>query len=347
MKSPLAAPFGRPPALRPWAAAGLALAALALIMLACRQGQPPPPTPIPTLKPGDHTFQLTHGGRERSYLVHVPPTADPTQPIPVVLNFHGGGGNAETQQASSGMDALADEQGFIVVYPNGSGPLARRLLTWNAGACCGYAMENGVDDVGFALALLDDLAARTPIDPTRIYATGFSNGAMLAHRLGAEAADRIAAIAPVAGALMLESISPAQPLPVMHVHSVDDPRALYQGGLAPPFPLTNTRILHPPLEERLALWLEANGCPATARLEAKIRGAAGTQDEGHTGAKLVYGPCDQGTEVVLWKLSGPGHVWPGGQSAVGEELVGAPTSIIDANQEMWAFFQRFTRAGGP
>jgi polyhydroxybutyrate depolymerase len=264
----------------------------------------------------------------------------------VVLSFHGGGGNAAIQQSATGMDALADQQGFIVVYPNGTGPLEGRLLTWNAGACCGYAMKKGVDDVGFSLALLEDLAAKTPIDPSRIYATGFSNGAMLAHRLGAEAADRIAAIAPVAGALMLESISPARPLPLMHIHSVDDPRALYQGGLGPPFPLTNYRVLHPPVEERLALWLEANGCPAVPRIEAELRGGPGTPDAGHSATKLVYGPCHLGAEVVLWKLSGPGHVWPGGASMGQEAVVGPPTTIIDANREIWAFFQRFTRAGG-
>ena len=151
------------------------------------------------LAPGDHRVTLQHGGRQRSYIVHVPPAAREGRPLPVVLNFHGGGGNAEAQQKYSRMDALADAEGFLVVYPDGTGRMADKLLTWNAGTCCAYSVTNNVDDVGFTLALLADLEARQPVDRRRVYATGLSNGAMMAWRLAVEASDRIAAIAPVAG----------------------------------------------------------------------------------------------------------------------------------------------------
>src|ERR1700693_1294228 len=118
------------------------------------------PTP---LTPGDHTRALTVGDLKRSYLVHVPKSYDGAKPFPVVLAFHGGGSNAEQMVRFCGLNDKADKAGFIVVYPNGTGRL-ERLLTWNGGNCCGYAMLNKVDDVAFTKALLDDLAKVAKVD---------------------------------------------------------------------------------------------------------------------------------------------------------------------------------------
>ena len=186
-----------------------------------------------SLGAGDHDRSLAFGGATRTYFVHVPPRVSEGQPLPVVLAFHGGGGNASGFKAYAGLDALADRQGFVVVYPDGSGRLGRRLLTWNAGGCCGYAAAQNVDDVGFALAVLRDVARNVSVDPARVYATGHSNGAMMAYRMAIDASDRIAAVAPVAGAMQAPGFPPPRPVPVLHIHSVDDPRALYAGGLGP------------------------------------------------------------------------------------------------------------------
>ncbi|MBI4191372.1 MAG: prolyl oligopeptidase family serine peptidase [Betaproteobacteria bacterium] len=294
------------------------------------------------LDPGDHGFTLEHQFRKRSYLARVPPHATAAAPLPVVLNFHGGAANAKNHKSYSRMDAVADREGFIAVYPNGSGGIGERFLTWNAGTCCGPAAATQADDVGFVLALLDDLARRTPVDRNRIYATGLSNGAMMAYRLAAEASERIAAVAPVAGAMTVVRFAPSRPVPVMHIHSVDDQRALYNGGLGPPFPLSGTRVLHPPVEEMLARWVRHNGCAPQPAIAAALRGGDGTRDQGQSARKFVYAPCRAGTEVVLWKLTGAGHVWPGGQRDYMKRLLGADTAIIDANSEMWRFFSRFT-----
>ncbi len=184
------------------------------------------------LAPGDYRFELEAGGRDRSYLVHVPPPAA-SGALPVVLSLHGGGGNARQHRRSTGMDAAADRDGYIAVYPNGSGRLGDLFLTWNAGICCGYAQAQDVDDVGFISALLDDLGRRAAIDPRRIYAAGHSNGGMMAHRLGDELSGRIAAIASVAGARVPTSRG-GRAVPVLQIHSEDDPRALYHGGAGPP-----------------------------------------------------------------------------------------------------------------
>ena len=212
--------------------------------------------------PGDHAITLTYEKRERSAIVHVPPHAIDKRDISVVLNFHGGGGHGANEQEYSLMDRLADRETFVAVYPNGSGRFGKRLLTWNAGTCCAYAVINNVDDVGFVRALISKLAESIPIDRRRIYATGLSNGAMMSHRLAAEAGDLIAAVAPVAGGMVVPGMKSTRPVPVMHIHSVDDPRALYAGGLGPPFPLTKSQVFHPNIDQMIARWVKYNGCSA-------------------------------------------------------------------------------------
>lgn len=293
--------------------------------------------------PGDHEFSVTHQGLRRSYLVHVPPQAAGGRALPVVVNFHGGGGNAKVQKAYSRMDAAADRDGYIAVYPNGSGGLGDRFLTWNAGACCGVAAATRVDDVGFALALLDDLERRVAVDAERIYATGLSNGSMMAYRLAAEASNRIAAVAGVAGAMTLPRFVPVLPVSVMHIHSADDQRALYEGGLGPAFPYTDTRVFHQSVEAMLGKWLLHNGCPAEPSISPALGGKPGGRDATHTAVRYTHAPCRGGTEVVLWKLTGAGHVWPGGVQDYLPALLGAGTHVIDANAEMWRFFSRFRR----
>ena len=296
-----------------------------------------------TLAPGDHEFTLNHGQLRRSYIVHVPPQARIGKPLPALLNFHGGGAHAWAQKQYSRMDQTADREGFIAVYPNGSGGIGGRLLTWNAGACCGWAAASRVDDVGFALALIDDLAGRVSLDQERIYATGLSNGSMMAYRLAAEAAHRIAAVAGVAGAMTLPRFAPALAMPVMHIHSVDDQRALYDGGLGPAFPFTDTRVLHEPVDVSLEKWIAHNGCPTRPEVVGPMSGRPDAADAAHTATRYTYMPCRNGTQVVLWKLTGAGHVWPGGVQDYLPLLLGAGTTVIDANEEMWRFFSRFRR----
>jgi polyhydroxybutyrate depolymerase len=277
---------------------------------------------------------VQHDGLARTALVHVPAGAGAARPV--VINFHGGGGNADSHRRWTRMDAAADRHGFVAVYPNGTGPLSGTLLVWNAGTCCGRAPAQGVDDVGFVLRVLDALAERVAIDRRRVYATGLSNGSMMAQRLAAEAADRIAAVAPVAGAMALTRVTPVRAMPVMHFHSVDDPRALYAGGLGPPFPGTNARVTHMAVEDSLKRWIAADGCSGEPRTTPDIVDAAG-----HRATHIVWGACRDGVEVVLWRLTGAGHVWPGADSYL-PRLLGPPTKVIDANEEMWRFFGRFT-----
>ena len=277
-------------------------------------------------------YELTDQGAARSYIAHIPPASGT---LPVIVNLHGGGGNAHHQQDNSGMDALADREGFIVIYPNGSGRLKNRLLTWNAGTCCGPSARESRDDAGFILRVLDDIAKRAPVDQKRIYVTGFSNGAMMALRLGAQFPARFAAIAAVSGGFVFKE-APKAARPLLYIHSIDDPRALYQGGLGPPFPLSGERVMHPSADETLKRWARANACSGTPQV---LQSKELTEGRNLHSAQLISWP-NCAAPLLHWRLTGAGHVWPGTQRDVVPSLSGEKTAIIDANAEIWNFFKQ-------
>jgi polyhydroxybutyrate depolymerase len=306
-----------------------------------------PPAGAERLAPGDHELALLHGGRTRYALVHVPAAAARGMPLPLVLSFHGGGGEAAAHRDWTELDVAAEREGFVAVYPYGTARwFEKHLLTWNAGACCGYAAANGVDDVGFALALLEAVARGTPVDATRVYATGLSNGAMMAYRLAHDAGDRIAGIMPVAGALRIAPFAPRRPMPIVHLHSIDDPRARFEGGPGPLLPFL-TRVAHPPVALGLGDWAVANGCPEPARAVETLVAGPGGFDAGHTATRYVYGPCASGAEITLWKLTGAGHVWPGVPPRYSEGLLGRASAVVDANSILCRMMARERRADAP
>jgi polyhydroxybutyrate depolymerase len=255
----------------------------------------------------------------------------------VVLAFHGGGGNAGQFRESAGLDRLADREGFLVVYPAGTGRRAR-VLTWNAGPrCCGYARDQGVDDVGFVRAVVGDLARRTAVDPDRVFATGHSNGGGMVWRLARDAPDLVAAVAPVAGAAMGPTGGTDPPVPLLQIHSVDDPRALYGGGEGPPFPLTDHTVMHRAVEEVLEDRAAANACTGPPRVVERREGSG--PDAGQRAEKLVWPGCDAALEH--WRLRGAGHGWPGHRVPVRRQrLLGPSTELVDAAEEAWVFFRR-------
>ena len=270
---------------------------------------------------------LLFQGQLRSYRLHVPDAGTPGAALPLVMALHGGGGNARNMERMSGLSSIADREGFAVVYPNGSGRLRHALLTWNAGNCCGRALDEQVDDVGFLNAVLDDVIRRQPVDSRRIYVTGMSNGGMMAYRFGCAAAGRLAAIAPVAGAMNV-TCTPAAPLSVIAFHGTADQHVLYEGGTP-----VKTRDSHPrtdtAVRDTMAFWSTFNGCNGhAAESEAEV-----TTD--------VWNDCRAGTEVELNTLEGFGHAWPGGQR--GSPWGDDPTASIEASEVMWQFFSRHSR----
>lgn len=299
----------------------------------------PAVAPDGTAPATDFTVHLEHDGRTRRYLAHVPRTDDAAAALPLVLVLHGAADDAVENRRWLDLDAVADREGFIAVYPDGTGPFRDRIHMWNAGACCGSAQWGSVDDVGFLLRVLDDVALRAPVDATRVYVTGISNGGMMAYRLAAEASDRIAAIAPVAGARAATLGDEVRAMPVMHVHSVDDPVVPFAGGETTILPFVYS-IPHPPVEEVVRAWAQHDRCPdAPSPVVVPITAA------GHTATRTTWAPCADGVEVVLWRIAGAGHVWPGSRAGFRSLFVGPATSVIDVREEMWRFFRRFARAG--
>ena len=276
-------------------------------------------------KSADQTVTIQFGGRERTAIVHVPPSAIPRRPMPLVLVLHGGGGNAEGGIRMSQMNGVADRLGFLAVYPNGTGALKSSLLTWNVWNCCGYAMKHGVDDVGFLRALVAKLESDHGVDPKRIYATGLSNGAMMAYRLGCEMSDVVAAIAPVAGTMNTDSCTPKKPVSVVMFNGTEDKYIQYLGGDARGI-FGNAPRRDRPIPDVFAAWSRIDGCSPS-----------GKETTGHVTKETCSGGRG-GSDVVLYTIEGQGHGWPGGVPGLHNGNVDRPTTEISATDILVRFF---------
>lgn len=270
---------------------------------------------------------LIHNGIERSYVIRDPGELEKgSGRVPLVLVLHGGGGNADNAEKMTGFTDKARKEGFIVVYPEGTGRRKNKLLTWNAGHCCAYAMDNRVDDVGFINTLIDKLIETYPIDPKRIYVTGMSNGGMMTHRLGIELSNRFAAIAPVVGTLFGDEKKPEHPVSAIMFNCLLDRSVPYQGG--------------PPGGRFSGTW---DGTPAKPALDqavfwASVNNCAGDPEKNSYGASTRWQyHCPAGRDVELYLVDDSGHAWPGGQQ--GNRMGDKPSSTINGTDLIWDFFK--------
>jgi polyhydroxybutyrate depolymerase len=270
------------------------------------------------------------GDATRTYVVRTPETLQPNSRVPLVFVLHGGGGNAANAEKMTGFTEKAKQEGFIVVYPEGSGRLRRGLFTWNAGHCCGYAMENKVDDVAFINSLIDDLSKRYPIDDKRIYVTGMSNGAMMSHRLGIELSHRIAAIAPVVGTVFGDERVAFYPVAALMINGLMDDNVPFNGG-----PGSGRGkdawggMPAKPSLDQATFWAKANGCDASP-----IKNDTAKQT--HYQYK-----CPNGRAVELIALKDNGHAWPGGEK--GSRRGDKPSESLDATDVIWEFFKAHSK----
>ena len=252
---------------------------------------------------GTTTHTLEWDGSSRSYSVHVPPSYSAATPLPVVFVFHGFTETASLIELISGMTPLAEARGYIVVYAEGL------FTSWNAGACCGSSGTLGVDDIGFVGAMLAEIESTYCIDPARIYASGFSNGGMLSHRIACEMSDTFAAIGAVSGTIAVADCAPNRPIPVSSFHGTADLVVPYNGGFSGGASVPDT----------IAGWVARNGCTTTAT----------TFDQGDASCE-THGGCDAGADVVLCTLEGGGHQWPGGVSAGPNGIINMDISASSA-----------------
>ncbi|MGH9209533.1 MAG: alpha/beta hydrolase family esterase [Acidimicrobiales bacterium] len=287
----------------------------------------------------DERVTLQSGGEERWYLRHLPPSYDGAEAVPLVVDFHGYSEGAEVHVMNSELSAFGDEHGFVTLTPQGRGEVPRWEPT-----------PDGVD-VAFVGDLLDEAAATLCVDPTRFYATGLSNGAMMTSVVACVFADRIAAAAPVAGVADVGTCEPTRPVPVVSFHGTDDPFIDYEGGFGPAvanLPAPDGRGTLGDLDEQeaddlddtggvdgqsvpevMAGWAGRNGCHDDAPAETEVADDV---------TILSYG-CPEGAEVELYRIEGGGHTWPGSPLLDGVELVGPTTFSISANEVMWEFFE--------
>jgi len=276
--------------------------------------------------------------------------------MPLVVAFHGGGGsssNGATMSCPDGdisdagcLHGLGEKEGFVTVYPNGSGFLPlKRLRTWNAGGgsdgwncASGKACTNNIDDLGYVDSLLGDLRSWLNIEPSRIYATGLSNGAAFTHRLACERADTFAAIAAVAGSNQFATgttCDPAEPVAVLQVHGTDDPCWTYE--------TTDSRCIGTGgrklgAVESVAGWVDVLSCSGTPT-ETDL---PDDSDDGTRTVSTRWTGCDGGSDVVLLTVIGGGHTWPSGSPALSERRVGLIT-LDWGSDVLWNFLSTYTR----
>ena len=261
---------------------------------------------------------IVSSGERREYLLHVPKTYDPAKPTPLVISMHAAGMWPVAQMETSRWNDVADEQGFIVVYPSGLKSDGPRI--WRAHGGSGL-----MRDVGFISELIEKLAVTYNIDRTRIYADGLSNGGGMAFVLSCTLSDRIAAVGLVASAQLLpwNWCTDQRPVPMIAIHGTADPETPYLGG--------RTWIAHnvfPSIPTWTTNWARRNRCsekPVESRVAADVR-------------RLDYAGCADDAAVVLYTIVGGGHSWPGG-GPLPEWLVGSTSQRIDASRQMWAFYR--------
>jgi polyhydroxybutyrate depolymerase len=242
---------------------------------------PPAPVCVPEWQPGfEEVIQKRYGARDRSYLVHVGKAVKGSPAL--VVNFHGLTNSPRIQAGLSGMNALADEQGFVVVYPQGV------ANSFNAGECCGTASQENIDDLGFTRAIVADVLARACADKRRVYATGFSNGGFMSNRIGCEAADMFVAIAPVGGASAVTSCGVTRGLPVIGFHGTADTIVPYDNG-----------------KKAIMDWVTRNACTGSP---ARTTAGSSYCD--------TWSSCKDGAKVTFCTITGGSHLWPGDRSAI-------------------------------
>ena len=290
---------------------------------------------------GDSKRSMTYKGRTRTYQLHIPPLHDKRTNLPLVIVLHGGGGTGKNMKrylTRGGLDALADEEGFVVIYPDG---VERH---WNDGRDLDRyrAHREDVDDVGFISKLIDHHVATLRIDPRRIYVTGISNGGLMSYRLACQLTEKITAIAAVTASLtekLVATCRPSESVSVLIMNGTEDPLVPWDGGDIHLGRRTFGRVLS--TRDTVSFWVERNGCSSAAAL---VEAWDEKREDGTRVRREVYGGCDNGVEVMLYIIEGGGHTWPGGYQYLPEWVIGKTSLEMNANDRIWRFFKGKKRA---
>jgi polyhydroxybutyrate depolymerase len=289
--------------------------------------------PNDLLQPGKHRVSIRIDDRDRRFVFYTPKGFKPGAPVPIVFFFHGMGGTAEQAFRTYGWAQKADAENFFVAYPDGLPvrPDGVSSFVLNPHIWRDERAElaaSRVNDVNFFKELLDRLEATLPIDPKRIYVTGFSNGAGMTFTLGSHFSDRIAAIAPVSSQSVAPVTELKRPLPVYYLCGTADPLVPYHGGSSK-LPWAKSRT-QPPVQNSAETWAKLDGCPPEAQT---------LSDE--NGVHVVrYGPGTDGAEVLFTTVDGNGHHWPGTIEPLPHAICGPTLDPFHATDRIWDFFAK-------
>jgi polyhydroxybutyrate depolymerase len=281
------------------------LIALLVVLLALSgcSGKHRTETPLPD---GTTAHTMAFGGIDRSYRIHKP--VGLAAPAPLVVMLHGAFGDGEQAENSYGWDQLADSTKFVVAYPDGIGH------TWNAHGCCGKAEQENIDDVGFITTMVGEISAALPIDQSRIYSTGVSNGGIMSYALACNSGI-FAAIGPDS-ATQLDPCPAPHPTSVIHIHGTADRLVPYNGGQGA------STVNGPSIPDVNAFWRKVDQCgPPEVTIKPPLTTSTAA--------------CADRRSVELITIDGGRHQWPGGTTFL-ERL--HPTEALSATQTIWQFF---------
>ncbi len=259
-------------------------------------------------------------GVERTYILHFPTNnTEGSTDLPLVFNLHGYTSNAAQQEFYSAMNTTADNNNFIVCYPEGLGN------AWNIGINGGST----ADDVGFISALIDEFATLYQINTNRVYSCGMSNGGFMSYELACKVPEKFAAIASVTGSMVsnIDCDLNTSGMPVLQIHGTDDPIVDYDGSFG---------IM--PIEDVIEFWVDKNSCDIDSVTLTPIPDT--NMDDNSTVEHIIHSSCHREANVELFKVIGGAHTWPGAAL-----VIAATNYDINASEEIWKFFNRYTIDG--
>jgi polyhydroxybutyrate depolymerase len=259
-------------------------------------------------EPADRPALFHWQDGERGYILHIP-AGSPASPMPLVIALHGAGGNAAAFAAETHFGAAADATHMLVVFPDGTenAPGSNRR-SWNARFCCGTAIVQEIDDIGFIGALIEHISAQDHVvDRSRVYATGMSNGGMMSYQLAAAHPEWFAAIAPVSatiGGMMRNGEvfvirAASRPVPVMIIHGRKDAYVMFNGGSSPRLSFPYRWKLS--VADALSFWAAIDGCQSPPDESEAVAGVL---------ERVAYRNCQGGSEIVAWEIEQGDHSWP-------------------------------------
>jgi len=271
--------------------------------------------------------RIKSGGQTRKFMIYIPDSYDPEQPTPLVISIHGFVQWPANQQSVTRWNEVADENGFLVVYPKGTG----FPLRWNTQPSdeAPGALE---EELQFFSDLIDQLSSSYNIDLSRVYVNGMSNGGGMSDLLACKFSDRIAAIGGVAGAYLYprEKCIPGRPVPVIAFHGLEDKIVPFYGGVS----FRDESFVFPTVEDWVKGWAEFNACGPIPESSVITNGITRTH----------YSGCEEDAEVILYAVEGGGHTWPGGRK-LPVWIAGHTNQDINASALMWEFFSGYSLKG--